>query len=353
MVQKFCPECGFKFDREYKFCPECGYTLVKKTASKENFSGFDAQLKRKEEDKKKLEAKIREEVKKKLDAEKKAKEEAEIAALKAKAEKLFKEKSYREALPLILKFAEAGDDKFQFLAGYYYLKCLGTKFSNYTALHTALPWLNKASQNGNVKAEYYIAELYSTRPFGDYDKNKWAEKTAREMLIKLGPKYDRAYKLLATKICGAIADIELYFTKYWESRDYRWGTAGDAYYYGRTTVYEEKNSKTFTIKQNYANAVYWYKKSAEAGYTDSMVMLAKCYLNGHGVEKDATQAVEWFKKGAELGNTQAMCYLGDAYKEGNGVEQDNVKALYWYEKSYASGYITPYKKIEELTRWDG
>ncbi len=24
---KFCPECGFKFDKEYKFCPECGYKL--------------------------------------------------------------------------------------------------------------------------------------------------------------------------------------------------------------------------------------------------------------------------------------------------------------------------------------
>ena len=27
MAFKFCPECGFKLDREYKFCPECGYKL--------------------------------------------------------------------------------------------------------------------------------------------------------------------------------------------------------------------------------------------------------------------------------------------------------------------------------------
>lgn len=25
MAFKFCPECGFKLDREYKFCPECGF----------------------------------------------------------------------------------------------------------------------------------------------------------------------------------------------------------------------------------------------------------------------------------------------------------------------------------------
>ena len=27
MAYKFCPECGFKFDKVYKFCPECGFKL--------------------------------------------------------------------------------------------------------------------------------------------------------------------------------------------------------------------------------------------------------------------------------------------------------------------------------------
>jgi len=27
MKFKFCPECGYKFEKEYKFCPECGYKL--------------------------------------------------------------------------------------------------------------------------------------------------------------------------------------------------------------------------------------------------------------------------------------------------------------------------------------
>ena len=26
-MPKFCPECGFKLDREYKYCPECGFDL--------------------------------------------------------------------------------------------------------------------------------------------------------------------------------------------------------------------------------------------------------------------------------------------------------------------------------------
>ena len=33
MAFKFCPECGFKLDKEYKFCPECGFRLQSNTAS--------------------------------------------------------------------------------------------------------------------------------------------------------------------------------------------------------------------------------------------------------------------------------------------------------------------------------
>lgn len=34
MAFKFCPECGFKLDREYKFCPECGYKLSGESSQK-------------------------------------------------------------------------------------------------------------------------------------------------------------------------------------------------------------------------------------------------------------------------------------------------------------------------------
>lgn len=30
---KFCPECGYKLDKDYKFCPECGYQLSNKKSN--------------------------------------------------------------------------------------------------------------------------------------------------------------------------------------------------------------------------------------------------------------------------------------------------------------------------------
>ena len=37
MKFKFCPECGYKFEKEYKFCPECGYKL----SEDDDSHGFD------------------------------------------------------------------------------------------------------------------------------------------------------------------------------------------------------------------------------------------------------------------------------------------------------------------------
>lgn len=62
MKYKFCPECGYKFEKECKFCPECGYKLTDNSSNavkkEENdvFGGdfsqmeslFDEQLKKKD-----------------------------------------------------------------------------------------------------------------------------------------------------------------------------------------------------------------------------------------------------------------------------------------------------------------
>lgn len=45
------------------------------------------------------------------------------------------------------------------------------------------------------------------------------------------------------------------------------------------------------------NAVYWYTRAAEAGYSLSIWSLAKCYWKGlNGLEKNASKAREWARK---------------------------------------------------------
>jgi hypothetical protein len=59
-----------------------------------------------------------------------------------------------------------------------------------------------------------------------------------------------------------------------------------------------------------AQAVAWYRRSAEAGGAAGMEFLAEAYENGQGgTPKDAAQAIVWYRKSAELGNIAAQAAL--------------------------------------------
>ena len=53
------------------------------------------------------------------------------------------------------------------------------------------------------------------------------------------------------------------------------------------------------LTPNPANAVYWYKKAAEAGYLPAMTNLAVCCLNGTGTERSPEEAARWLEQAAE------------------------------------------------------
>lgn len=68
-------------------------------------------------------------------------------------------------------------------------------------------------------------------------------------------------------------------------------------------------------------------------------MLAACYLEGTGVDKDVNEALKLFSAAAELGDVQAMYLLGSIYEDGDeGVKKDVKEAKKWYKKAAAEGY---------------
>ena len=60
-------------------------------------------------------------------------------------------------------------------------------------------------------------------------------------------------------------------------------------------------------------------------------LLARCYFNGDGIEKNLKKAFEEFKRAAEAGYGKAKDYLGDCYYHGYGTQVDYCKAAKWYE----------------------
>ena len=99
------------------------------------------------------------------------------------------------------------------------------------------------------------------------------------------------------------------------------------------------------VKQDYAEAVRWYRKGVEAGNVAVINSLGWMYLEGRGVAEDETEAARWVRKAAESGHTAAMTDLGWMYEKGRGVASDVVEAMpasYWCERwrsSEAMGYL--------------
>ena len=91
------------------------------------------------------------------------------------------------------------------------------------------------------------------------------------------------------------------------------------------------------VRQDYAQAVQWYRRAAEQGYADAQVNLGLMYANGQGVRQDYTQAVQWCRRAAEQGHAGAQFNLGVMYAEGRGVRQDLALAQEWFGKACQNG----------------
>ena len=93
----------------------------------------------------------------------------------------------------------------------------------------------------------------------------------------------------------------------------------------------------YGVEQNLIEAEKWYRKSAEAGCADGQLSLAFLYYEGDGVEQNYVEAEKWFRKSVECGEDLGIVYLGHMYYYGDGVKQDYAEAEKWYRISAANG----------------
>ncbi|WP_455512162.1 tetratricopeptide repeat protein [Neisseria lactamica] len=78
-------------------------------------------------------------------------------------------------------------------------------------------------------------------------------------------------------------------------------------------------------------------QAAAQGNAAAQFNLGVMYENGQGVRQDYVQAVQWYRKASEQGDAQAQFNLGVMYAEGRGVRQDLALAQEWYGKACQNG----------------
>lgn len=193
---------------------------------------------------------------------------------------------YSARLNEFLPIAEAGDVDAQFIVALTY------GISKYDGdLQRYEYWLERAAQQGHVKAQLRLGDLYRTLgPLQNYSKaNVWLNKAAEQ------------------------------------------GNAGAEYLLG-TMFYHG-----YGVEKNYLLAITWFEKSANQGEKRAQGILGNMYFQGQGVPQNYLQSIYWFQKAGEQGDTIAMSALGLIYEAGLGVEKSLALAHVMYNLALANG----------------
>lgn len=76
---------------------------------------------------------------------------------------------------------------------------------------------------------------------------------------------------------------------------------------------------------------------AEAGDAELQFSLGVMYEHGEGVRQDYAEAVRWYRKAAEQGQAESQYNLGLMYEKGKGVPKNRKVAKEWYKKACDNG----------------
>lgn len=115
-----------------------------------------------------------------------------------------------------------------------------------------------------------------------------------------------------------------------------WDIKGDEYYYGRGCT------------ADYAQALYWYRKAADAGNMYSPNSIGICYQKGQGVPQNDVQAASWFEKAYEKGNPEGAFNLAECCYSGTGVRKDVDKALKMWAEAAKLGHPSAEQRRAEV-----
>jgi TPR repeat protein len=70
-------------------------------------------------------------------------------------------------------------------------------------------------------------------------------------------------------------------------------------------------------------------EDAATRYSPGAYCMALIYKDGLGVTRDLEESARWLSRATELGNAKAALQLGEAYWKGDGVKPDLVTAYMW------------------------
>jgi len=251
-----------------------------------------------------------------------------------RADDLYKQGRYTEALPLYQGLAEQGDAPAQFILGGMYSNGKGTAKDE----AQAVVWYRKAAEQGDVVAQ----TMLKIQADDLYDQGRYAEAFSLYQGLAAQGDSSAQFDLGAMYEAGQGVTKDEAQSMVWYHKSAEQGDASAQFNLGIKYNFGQG------VAQDYSQAVYWYNKAAEQGDKNAQSNLGFMYSNGKGTAKDEAQAVVWYRKAAEQGLAMAQFNLGNMYNYGKGVIQDYNQAVYWYRKAAEQGNANAIAALKKL-----
>lgn len=215
-----------------------------------------------------------------------------------KAEKYYRLDDYNHAFDFYLKAAKQNNAVSQNMVGVMYEKGQSLKKS----FILAKEWYEKSADQNNSDAQMNLAYLYFSAPSGIPQDKLLAE----ELLIKSSNLNNhKAQYLLGI-------------------------------------MYANADGKGFI--KDIDKAILWMKKSAESNYPKANEELAAIYFQ----KEDYVNALKFYKISANKGNSQSQFILGAMYRKGIGIKKSRKNAIKWFKLACKNKYENACEEVEKM-----
>ncbi len=105
-----------------------------------------------------------------------------------------------------------------------------------------------------------------------------------------------------------------------------------------------------TLRDNPSSLSY-LESQAKAGDMNAAFLLASAYYNGKAGSVDLQKAFYWYKKSADRGDSDAMLMLGWLYyKQAHNIASNTKKARYWFRLAASKGVDEAAEMLELLNQ---
>ncbi|MEQ6918737.1 tetratricopeptide repeat protein [Halomonas aquatica] len=204
---------------------------------------------------------------------------------------------YKEAMEILLPFAEQGNAEAQVVIGTLHSSGMGVDKDK----ENAARWFRKAANKGNAVAILNLDLLYSRGEGGTSEEIfSWYLNLAnsKESLDPSNP--------------GSIYVTAQY-------------NVGLFYLEGKG------------VERDPEEAINWLMEAEKNGSLSAKYVLAMEYYKGDILDKDARKAFDLFEVLASEGDARSQYFIGMFYLEGDVVPQNHSNASYWFKKSSEQG----------------